>query len=576
MSTSLSKGDVAPGKKIQIQADGLTPNSLVRLVMRSEPQVLGEATADSNGSASMTATIPTVIESGSHTLSVEAIDSNGSPLLSVAAFAVNDDSVVTSVVAAGMVDELPSQQEIVRSLSLERPIYDALSDPVATAVLVVGAVSFLGLAGAGGLGGSRLPSPNNGSGSPAPTEPAREENRKRAKLGSVVTKKLKALNHDEPGKGDRLETWKLFGGSMFELKVNRATAIGRYSPMLQRVFVDGAWIRAILGSGGIIFWLTGALLGLLSSIQSQWTVVPLSWELLIAIVALSLLDASAGLMAWLTTVVLAALFGNITSWVDIRTALGLGICYFSLPLLAHAIRPLRRAPANSILGKFDRVADYVMPPVFVAFAGVSMIKALDGLSELKVTDAEHHPAMRVCIIFALIIRLVGEDIVSYLYPKRMTVVQPVKLVSSPMQIQITSLVIRTLLFIAMVVPYFGLGIITVAAATLTLLPQFIKLWEDKLPNLIVLNKWYPRGVLKFLTFLLIGTIFSTWLLGQDPTPELIRNSFPLLLVPAFIGALLELIGRDGGKWEFEWPKRIGGIFVWACAVGLVTGILVVG
>ncbi|NBY32675.1 MAG: hypothetical protein EBQ68_00990 [Betaproteobacteria bacterium] len=128
----------------------------------------------------------------------------------------------------------------------------------------------------------------------------------------------------------------------------------------------------------------------------------------------------------------------------------------------------------------------------------------------------------------------------------------------------------------MVVPYFGLGIITVAAAILTLLPQFIKLWEDKLPNLVALNKWYPRGVLKFLTFLLIGTIFSTWLLGQDPTPELIRNSFPLLLIPAFIGALLELVGRDGGKWEFEWPKRIAGMFIWACAVGLVTGILVVG
>ena len=145
-----------------------------------------------------------------------------------------------------------------------------------------------------------------------------------------------------------------------------------------------------------------------------------------------------------------------------------------------------------------------------------------------------------------------------------------------MQNQLISLVIRTFLFIAMVVPYFGFRVITIAAAILTLLPQFMKLWEEKLPNLVALNKWYPRGVLKFLVFLLIGTIFSTWLLGQDPSPELIRNSFPLLLVPALIGALLELIGRDGGKWEFEWPKRIGGIFVWACAVGLVTGILVVG
>ena len=145
-----------------------------------------------------------------------------------------------------------------------------------------------------------------------------------------------------------------------------------------------------------------------------------------------------------------------------------------------------------------------------------------------------------------------------------------------MQNQLISLVIRTILFIAMVIPYFGFGVITISAAILTLLPQFIKLWEEKLPNLVALNKWYPRGVLKFLIFLLIGTIFSTWLLGQDPSPERLQNSIPILLIPAFIGALFELLGRDGGKWEFEWPKRIAGLIVWASAVGLVTGVLVIG
>ena len=146
----------------------------------------------------------------------------------LASFSVAGDSVVTSVVYAGMVEELPKQQEISRSHSLERTIYDALSDPITTAVLVVGAVSLLGLAGSGGLGGSRLPSPNNGKNSPSPTAPAREENRKRAKLGSVVTKKLKAINHNDEGKGDQSETWRLFGGSMFELKVIHASATGKY------------------------------------------------------------------------------------------------------------------------------------------------------------------------------------------------------------------------------------------------------------------------------------------------------------------------------------------------------------
>jgi len=566
---------LASGKKIEVEANGLTPNSAVRIVMRSEPIVLGEGNADSDGSVKLNVVLPSTIEPGSHTLSAEAIDANGSELLSVSSFAVDDNGVVTNLIPAGMLDKLPDDEAVSRALELNRPLYDAIADPITTAAIAAGAVALLGLAGSGGLGGSSTPSSGGGS-SPSSSESAREEPRKRAKLGNVVTKKLKALGTDSEGSGDRSRTWRLFGRNRFESWVIRAAAVGRFSPMLQRVIVDGSWFRAIFGSASSILWACGAILGFVSSSQSQWSVVPLSSELLIAIMALSLLDASAGLMAWLVTVALALVNGNLGSWIEIRTALGLGICYFSLALLAHVIRPLRRKPDASFMGRFDRLADYVMPPVFVAFAGVSMIKALDGLSGLKVTDSADHPMMRIIIATALVVRLMGEDVVARLYPKRMVDVQPAKLISSPTSIQLFSLAIRTTLFVAMLAPYFGLGVATIAAAILTCLPQLLKLWEDKLPNSVALHKWYPRGVLRFLVFLIIGAYFSTYFLGQDPTPDDIKNTFPLLLIPAFIGSLIELFGRDGGKWEFEWQKRALGFLTWCSAVGVVTGMIVLG
>ena len=343
--------------------------------------------------------------------------------------------------------------------------------------------------------------------------------------------------------------------------------------MLQRIFVDGAWVRAIFGSANITLWILGSFLGFTMSKESNWTVLPLSIELLIAIIFLSILDATAGFFAWITVVVLALVNGNLDSWVDIRTTLGLGIAYFSLPLLAHAIRPLRRKPEKTLLGTFDRIADYIMPPVFVAFAGTSMIKALDGLSGLKITSSEDHSLIKLAIGCAFICRLVGEDIVAYLYPQRMLKVQPQKLVSSSKSMQSVSILLRVILMALMTVPYFGLGIVTWIAIALTFLPVIAKFWEDKLPNLVFLHKWYPRGVFRFLVFLVLGTYLAAWLLGENPTPELIQKTFPLLLLPAFIGSVIELLGRDGGKWEYEWPKRFAGLFVWLTAILLVLGYL---
>ena len=564
------KGEVAVGRPVKVEAFGLTPNTNVRIVMRSEPIVLGEKLANSEGSATFLVSLPSTIEVGAHTLAVEATDSNGSQLLSVAAFAVDEGGLVTDVIPAGMVEDLPNEQEILRALELDRALHDPRTDPVTTAALVVGAVALLSLAGAGALGSSTLPS--NGGGSNSNTsEPAREQSRKRAKLGSVVTKKLKALSDDGEGSTDRGRTWKFFGG--FEKWVIRASAVGRVSPMLQRVLLDGSWIRAIFGGGGILFWLLGGFLGFFSSQESHWTVVPLSTELFVAIIVLGMLDATSGLIAWLVTVLLALLHGNLSTWVDVRTALGLGICYFSLPLLAHAIRPLRRKLDSSTIGRFDRVADYVMPPVFVAFAGISMIKALDGLSQLKVIDSSNYDLIRIIIGVALILRLAGEDIVAKFYSKRMLEVQPTKLVSSPLKYQSTSLFLRTLLFLLLIIPYFGFGIITFFAAILTFLPQVLKLREDKLPNLVSLNRWYPRGLFKFFVFLLIGMYLSIWLLGSDPSPETITKTFPLLLLPSFIGSMIELFGREGANWKFEWQKRALGALVWIASIGLVTGVI---
>jgi hypothetical protein len=297
---------------------------------------------------------------------------------------------------------------------------------------------------------------------------------------------------------------------------------------------------------------------------------------MLAIIALGILDAAAGAVAWLTIVLAALVMGNLTTWPEIRTALGLFVIFASIPLLAHVIRPLRRRVGDSLMDRFDRVADYVMPPVFLAFAASSMFKALNGLSGLELVSSDDFAEVRLVVIGAFLVRMAMEDFATYAYPVRTAEVQPNKLTSPSRNLALFSVAIRIGVFLIIAVPFFGLGWATYLSAALVSIPLVLKVYEDDLPNWPWLNKWYPRGVAQFVMLLIIGIYISFWLLGQDATDEQVRQTYNFILLPGIISGLITLVGREGGVWPKNWWKRILGFAVWVFAVLIVTGAVALG
>jgi hypothetical protein len=562
LRVDLQIGASVQGRSAVVEAAGLQPGSEVQVLLYSDPQVIGTGVADVAGNAAIATQIPGGLPPGQHTIMAVGTGPNGSPVQSVGAFEITADEVVTKFVEPAQIAEPvdPDDPQIARGLAAGKPLYDVALFPAVIATVAVAGAALVGLAGVGG----GLTS----------TGSASSERSSRGKLAGVVTKKLKALGAPEPGPGDRSRTWQMPGTRRADALIKELPKrAGKFSALVPRVLVDGAWSRAMFGSLGFVLWGVGLLLGLVSAWSTGFQALPPALPLMLAIIALGILDAAAGAIAWATITIAALVTGNLTTWPEFRTVLGLFVIFASIPLLAHVIRPLRRRVGDSAMDRFDRVADYVMPPIFLAFAAASMFKALNGLSGLELVSSDDFGEVRVVVIVAFLVRMAMEDVATYAYPVRSAEVQPEKLTSPGKGLSLLSVAIRVGLFLIIAEPFFGLGWATYLSALLVAIPMVLKVYEDNLPNLVWLNKWYPRGVAQFLMLLIIGIYVSFWLLGQDATDDQVRQTYNFILLPGIISGLITLIGREGGVWPENWWKRVLGFGVWLFAVLIVTGVV---
>lgn len=571
----LKVGKPVTSGTVTVHADGLRPGAPVSVTVFSKPTRLVDGIADDAGCFETVTALPEGLGEGTHTVIVSSEGIGGSKVEMAGAFRVDAEGSVTAVAPARLLTSpVPGDERLTRALEYGKAPYDPRANPVTTALVTVAVVSFLGLAGAGGMaGGSAATGRLAAVGATAAgSESGKGTRRGKGKLAGVVTKKLKRVDVDRAHWGDSSRTWRLpFTDRTDAMSRKLPGVLGRFSAMLPRVAVDGAWARAMFGSASALLWITGAGLGAAAAIDTGALPLAPATALMLAIIAIGMLDAAAGLLAWIVFSVSVAVAGGIQTWHDVRLLLGLAVLWASLSLLTHVIRPLRRLYTGNGSVLFERVCDYVMPLVFVGFAGGSMMKALNGLSGLELTDHHDVVAVRWTVALALIVRFAVEDIATHLYPERSKAVQPAKLVSPNRWWTSMSIVLRTVVFVFVAAPFFGLTATIIVAGLMQALPNVLKMWEDDLPNSPWLNKWLPRGLLRFFLLLLLGAYLSAVLIGRDGGDAAVRSTLLWMLLPAMVVGIVELFGRSGGTWPDNTAKRLAGAAVWLTAVGMVVG-----
>jgi hypothetical protein len=556
--------------QVVVQAVQADPNTEVIVQVHSSPQTLLTGMTDSRGDFSGATTLPVDLTPGEHVITAQAVY-HGLPVDVIGAFIESPRDIFTKIVQPAVVSDYegPHDPRLLRALRFSLPIYDVSSHPRTTEGLIVGGVSLVALVGVGGLGrDSRLLAGTVGA------RPA-EARRKQGKVASAVTKKLKYVKAEHEAWGDSSSTWRHPWTQRLDAAMREwPLRVGKYSALLPRVLVDGSWLRAALGGWSLLTVVLGFALGVVTFFSHFGAPFIPTFTVLGLILCVGILDALAGAVAWIVMTVLSVAGGSVQSWADVRTVLGVGVLVATVPLLAHAIRPLRRYLLSKMSERWERAFDYVMMPIFVAFATSSMAKALNALSGLVIFSPEQLSTIRWLVVIGVMVRLLGEDLVVHLYPERSKQVQPAKLVSPTRRHAVASLVFKFAMYLLVMDPFFGITIRTVGAAILLAIPGVFKLFEDDLPNYTWLHRWLPRGQTNFLFMMLVGSFLSFRILGEGPTAARVASTFIILLIPGVAMGVAEEFGREGDDWTRVWVRRGLGVFTWFTCVGLVTGYLV--
>jgi hypothetical protein len=580
----LNVGTKAAGAPVTVAASGLSPNSPVQIVVYSDPQILATVQTDDAGNANVTAEIPSDLPEGAHTLVVQAIGAGGTPVQSMGAMQLNDEGVVTAVAPPADATGLaPGDEAMTRALAAGKPVYDAQGHPVTVAAVAAAGAAVVAVAGAAGAAGASGAAGGGNAGGGSSGSHGRAEGadgpagshgghghvfRQRELLGvSAVASRL----------GDQSMTWRLPLTTRSDGFITAmASRSSRLSIILPRCLNDGLWARAIFGSGANLLWLTGIALGLVSLVQSGFQVFPSSTLILLVIMAVGILDSMAGLLAWATMFLGALLTGHLSSLADLRTTVGVALIAITLSMLANYMRPLRRARGEGLVYFFDRIADYSIPPVVIAFGAAGMVKALNGLSGLELIADSDIPAIELVAGLAVVGRLVLEDVAVHLYPARCAELALPDLAPPSTPLRLMAIAARTVITLLVLSAFTGLSWPAFIIAVLLSVPLVLRVWIHRIPNTANVHQWTPRGVLKLTIVTVIGLLVAGWIFASEERSALLPGILALLLVPSALWSIVDVFGRSGGEWRNIWPKRVLGIAVWCLCAGLLTGVVVLG
>jgi hypothetical protein len=457
--------------------------------------------------------------------------------------------------------------------------YDPMDYPEETQSTQVAAFALLGALAAGKAAGGKS-SGNSKDSAQQDGEESRddyEESEDSEDLASVGAGGL-ALIKRKDGWGDRSKTWRIKRTDSVDLGWKRfAESISSFSPLAARTFGDGSYLRAMVGSLSTLLYPVALGLGIYALIDSDRQALPPATWIVIAIALLGTIDAAAGLLASATFVIGVAVSGNIFSREEILTVAGLSIVFFAPALLASAIRPIRRLISGAD-DRWERITDYALVGLLSFWSLEKIVGALNGLSGLKLPISVDARQIALIVAIAITLRVIMEDLATYAYPVRLEKVSPDYKDPSTFQ-QVISLEFKTFLFVSLAIPFVGFNIQLALGTFFFLLPSILGLTVgDRYPKLPVIGRILPKGALKIVAMVFIGSIFANWVEGLFEKPEdFIPWSFALLAIP---GLFLKFAGDLSQKPKNDWRRtdfgrtvyRVGGIAIYILIVQMVRGV----
>jgi hypothetical protein len=516
--------------------------------------------------------IPNKTPPGFHSITIEVYDDTGVvkdkkiPFCKNLRGQINWDNKCPDVVALASFEQLMKIK--VRD---ELPPYAPAQEPGKSSDLQIGALAALAA-----LASAKKSKTAERENDPE-VEPEPESDNQQEELTSVDSAALSHVTRD-PGWGDRSSTWLMrltpWSDSFFAAFAMR---INKFSPLVARTSVDGSYFRAIFGGYSLALFPIGAALGVKALIDTGGQALAPALITILLIIALATLDALAGFVAGSVFFVGTLLAGNIFSRSEALTVLGLMVIFFAPALLASAVRPLRRLVHDSD-ELWERLTDYVLAILLTGWIVQKMINALNGLSGVQLAVTYQAGTIAIASACFIALRIIGEDIATYLYPVRLEGVT-VDLPDPSVLQQINSGVIKTFFFVLLATPYVGFNLQLILAGIIFVIPIIAGLtFVDKLPRATIFDRFNPKGTFKLVLLTFIGTLLGTVMQNNfsDPT-EFLRWCFVIVAIPGFILSIISWFAdnpeRDWKSSQFgRWVYRVSGIIIFLAVIQIVRGV----
>jgi hypothetical protein len=357
----------------------------------------------------------------------------------------------------------------------------------------------------------------------------------------------------------------------------RATMVtAPISPVLSRIVVDGSYLRAAFGTFAALPTIAAATLSAIALAINGTNVSTPLWTLFLATTLIGIFDAFAGMVGTATFVIgtflIHVIAGESFGLGDVRMMLGVIIVGFGPALLANSFRAFRKVPEKGSFYLWERIVDLGVLPFIGGWVTASMIGTLPALAGMTLAVANHVNDFALAVAGAIVIRVIGEELVARTFSERLDTLHPTQVPATPGFQRWISLGFRLVVFIFVTAALMGNHWQVWVGSALFVLPTMIGWWADRFPNFKWVWRIMPQGVPGLALTLLVASLttglVSTWF---DGTPEMALWSFGLLPIPMLALSILGLIGRHGDEGEVRWVRQAR--FVWVYRIGGIVMLL---
>jgi hypothetical protein len=527
--------------------------------------------------------IPADVPPGYHEVVIEVYDDGGTVDKKILTFCKDLNGKIDWASNCPDLVRMYSEPELIPITDRsDLPAYDPAQEPDKSKDLQVAAFAALAVLSAGGAAAASQKSGSDTNGRREEEDSSEDgsedkSNEENDDLASVSAGDLKKIERN-PGRGDLSRTWKapltersdaLFSGLI--------SFISPYSPILARTVADGNYLRAMFGSLSSFLLIPGIVIGVLALQDTSGQALPPATWIVMAIIALATLDALAGFISGIIFAAGVIVSGNFASRDEILTIAGLFIIFYAPALLASAIRPLRRL-AQDRDSLWERATDYGLVTLLSGWTMFKMIGALNALAgvQLVISFAAREIALWTALF--VLIRLLLEDLTTYLYPVRLNKTSGEFVEPSTLQ-RIISLELKVFIFVEIAMPFVGYNIKLLLGTIIFAIPSIVGIFfDDRLPKLPVLHRVLPNGAFKIVAMVFIGTLAAGFIQGLFSDPRtFLAWSFVVLAIP---GLILSMLGKMARMPATDWKMtplgntayRILGVLVFLALIQIVRGV----